>query len=251
MTEERTVECLDCGHTWDSTAENPRCSKAECGRSRNVEPVGQESEEPEPEEPEPEESEPEESESDDSGGYSPAFEAASADMSGDKRPPGADPSDVEEAIPGAEDGESDSEESEESQLDEGDIPELDPEQLAPAIEATFGAVATTRGEYWRLDEEERDKLAEAWTPVLNHYAPVMVRQHSVVAVALITSAGIVLPRLNEDRERQKRREKEQVDTESNAGNVREERSGTPVERDEPTPEAEENSETTAGGYANV
>jgi len=262
MASERLVECQDCGYRWESSADSPRCSKSDCGRSRNVEPVADdvddqdESEDVEQTvdddrpEPDPVDDELEDDQGDEDG-YSPAFETT---QTRSETEPTA-PDDVEGDQDGREE-ESTSSSSDDGPEPEGpdEVPELDPETLETAFSATFDAVAISRGDHWKLDDDESEQLAEGWTPVINHYAPYLFKQYTEVGVAVMITAGIVGPRVVEDREQAKREAKAEEDTEQ-TGTVREPRIEMEEEPIDQEPDIEQEpapAETaTAGGYANV
>jgi hypothetical protein len=257
MASSRLVEGQDCGNRWDSTADDPRCSKSDCGRSRNVEPVADDLDDDPDEAVDEDEADEEiddepDGDSDDDSGYTPAFETATTRKDVDRGTPTPTDDDSDDDEQDADDDESDDEEPE----GDGDIPDLDPEQLKPALEATFGMVAVERGEHWELDEEEAEKLAEGWCPVINHYAPYFLRQYTEVGAAVIITFTVVGPRLAEDREQARKEEAESVDDEAGAGTVREPRTEEdtdPVDAavDEQQPATVETTEDEVGGYASV
>jgi len=269
MTEQRLVECQDCGYRWESTAGSPRCSKADCGRSRNVEPVADDlgdEDADEADDPEDDEgnadtspSTSERSEATDEGddddpeddeGYTPAFETEQTRSDTGRGQPSGWPSDDED---------DDAEETTDEDADDGEdfeteeVPDLDPEQLKPAIEATFGVIGTSRGEHWELEDDEAENLAEAWAPVANHYAPQMMQEHAIVVVAAITTYSVIGPRVAEDRrqaEQEAAQERRERDTEE--GTVRGERTeDLPDEDDAGSIEATIDADAEIGGYADV
>ena len=189
-------------------------------------------------------------EPDDGDSYTPAFETATTRKDVDRGTPTPTGGDGDGDEQDADEGD-----DEEEPEGEGDIPDLDPEQLKPALEATFGMVAVERGDHWELDEEEAEKLAEGWCPVINHYAPYFLRQYTEVGAAAIITFTVVGPRLAEDREQARREEAESVDDEAGAGTVREprvEEDTDPVDDavDEQQPATTETTDE-VGGYASV
>jgi len=265
MTEKREVECLDCGYRWESAASDPRCSKSECGRSRNVEPVilVEDDLDVEPVEPDilveddlADEPEPD----DDGGGFTAAFESVS------------NTADVEPSTPTAststdEDDEQDTDDEDEASDGPDpadDVPEIDPEQLAVAFDVTFDFAADRRGDHWALDDGEDEKLGKAWAPVLNTYAPQLFAEHTEVGIAIMATFAVVAPKLAEDRELQKLREQqERAAQDGEPGDVREPSEGstewTPDDEQEEStadfPDAGDDGANrqaaTAGGYENV
>ena len=218
MTEKRTVECQDCGYRWESSAANPRCSKADCGRSRNVEPVDaveddDDADEPEPDEPadddrddepEPEpddETEPETPEDGEGDGYTPRFETRknrAEDVADAADDPDGEVWTADEPEP---EDEADAEEE-----DDEDVPELEPEDLEPMMAVAFDMAATRRGDHWELQEDEAERLSEAWVPVMNQYAPHVLREHYAITVAGMATVAVLRPRLKEDKRQQEKEE---------------------------------------------
>lgn len=257
------VECQDCGYRWESSADSPRCSKADCGRSRNVEPVEQAADEPDEDdsqdpvdddaehvEAEPVEDDDDQDDADDGGGFAAAFESReqAADLRDEPSPPTDDDQD--------DDADEQADDDADGTPDPEDIPDINPEQLEAGFTVTFDLIANRRGEHWELAEredgkDEAEQLAEVWTPVLNHYAPYLFKKHTEVGVAVLASATILAPRLAEDRRQAEQREREEQDR----------RDGEPGEPREPEPVEdadigtewtdEQDAEQTAGGYANV
>lgn len=276
MTEERLVECQDCGYRWESSAENPRCSKADCGRSRNVEDVADdldgedESEEidetsstdmdPSDEQAE-EATDTEPDEEDEGGGYTPAFETEQTrtDTERAARSTSSTSTDEEDEQEDADD-EAEVQESEEASSGpstDAEIPELEPEQLVPAFEATFNVAATKRGDHWELDDDEAQQLATGWCPVINHYAPHMLREHTVLGAAIITTYGVLGPRLAKDAElaeQDERQAERQRDTEAGSTRyVEDEGDGLDLggQLDEEDSTEQTSEEAAPGGYAAV
>lgn len=267
MASERLVECQDCGNRWESTADSPRCSKSDCGRSRNVEPVADDLDDEDDEQDEDEahgeahteapvedEQDTEQDTEQDSGGYTPAFEAAQVRKDAERQTPTSTSDEDTDESTDEQDAEDSTDDSTDEQPEgEGEIPDIDPEQLKPALDATFSMVAVNRGDHWRLDDEEAEKLAEGWCPVINHYAPHFLKEHTTVGAAAIITFSVLGPRLAEDRRlaEQAEREAEAEETEQ-AGTVREARTEEDTDTvdaavDEQQPDAAE----APGGYASV
>lgn len=265
MADARMVRCQDCGHTWESTAEQPRCTSSGC-RKRNVVEVGS-SEDDYEEDGEKDDSDPnadadsggeqteesatveqERDESDDSGGpsggFTPAFESAEVAASTASETPAARPAiedegetTSEDSTPGDDrtDDESDSDETTE------DIPEIDPETLVPVFNSTFSLIDSRMLADWELrehaDREDKDpeavQLATAWAPVINHYAPALFKQNAVAGAAVITTAAVLAPRLREEQDLRSKQESRERERENGTGSLRE-----PVEA-ETTPEDEQ------------
>jgi len=83
-------------------------------------------------------------------------------------------------------------------------PSVTPEDLArtkAAFALTFGALGTVaagmRGEHWRLQQEECDKLGEAWAAVVAPFLPRVGPAVPIVAAVIVT-AGVFAPRIQED-----------------------------------------------------
>lgn len=271
----RLVECQDCGNRWDSTASRPRCSKAECGRSRNVEPVaddpaGDDAGDVEPEEleaeleedrPDPGDEEKADRKSGEDPGdgddasYSPGFEVRDVRTQDD----------TERAAPEAptSDEAADDDEGEDEGFsgDPEDIPEIDPEQLEPGFRITFRQLARRRGEHWHLedadardaDKGEAEELAAAWAPVINHYAPHIFREYTELGMALVVTVSVVGPRYMTDRQLEELAEKRAEDDEATDGAVEPETVDTEPERDPDAvaDAAEPDEEELAGAFAKV
>jgi hypothetical protein len=262
MTDERLVECQDCGYRWKSSASSPRCSKADCGRSRNVEPVqdGGDSVEQDGDDLDDEDDDRSTGDPDDvdpeDGGFTPSFE--SREQTADHVE--ANAPDLDDDVDDDEDDEQDGDDADKTEptADPADeVPDLDPEQLKTGFDLTFDVVANQRGDHWRLDEDEdeAEKLAKAWTPVMNHYAPVLFREHTEVGIAVVATVSIVGPRLAEDRRRAERqKEREQAARDGEPG---EPRDGSVVEDDDAVDDAEtwnapdDEPTDTQSGWANV
>jgi len=243
MTDARLVECQDCGYRWESSASSPRCSKADCGRSRNVEPV---EDEPTDEDDEaddldddpvddPVDDSVEQDDDGDDGGFTASFKSReqTADHVDAETPDLDDDLDDED-----DDGEQDGDDGKDADPAE-DVPDLDPEQLETGFDLTFDVIANQRGEHWRLDDDadEAEKLAKAWTPVMNHYAPVLFRQHTEVGVALIATVSIIGPRLAEDKRlAEQEAERERAARDGEPGEPRE---STVVEDDDAVDDAQD------------
>lgn len=93
-------------------------------------------------------------------------------------------------------------------------PAVDPEdtkKATVALSMTFkvlgAVVADKRGEHWRLEEKEADKLGEVWATVLAPYMP-KVAQASPVIFALASTWMVIQPRMEEDRRQAARRKME-------------------------------------------
>lgn len=254
------VECQDCGHTWDFSGDDPsnaRCSQAECGRSRDVEPVEEiDVDDEDTSEVAKSSSNIETSVADDeltdetsvaedddsSTGYSPAWQTTEeiADVEDDAP---ETPNDYAEDVEEYDQEDDEAAEGVESE-EEPDVPEIEPEQIEPAIDGTFEIVANRRGEHWKLDEDETEQLANCWTPVLNHYAPAMAAEHMIVLIAASTTMAVVQPRIQKDKEIAEMERKTQLDDEP-----AEQRDTIDVEEDS---QEEPNAEATApGGWASV
>jgi hypothetical protein len=273
MSDEREVECQDCGYRWKSSADRPRCSQPDCGRSRNVEPVadapiedddeqdddaGQQTPQQTPDdEDDPADSTDEESAEDASSGYTPAFSVRQERTDTQKREVDTTETSTDADRDDGEDAEAGDKElaDDETPAPEADaeIPELDPATLKPAMEGTFNVVALNRGDHWELDDKEAEQLAEAWTPVINHYAPVVFREHALIAAACMTSYSVLAPRLAKDQQLAADDDLEaERERDTEAGEVREQR--TDLDLDQPADEADEQDETETeapGGYAAV
>jgi len=272
MASSRLVECQDCGYRWESSSNSPRCAKADCGRSRNVEPVednpddldddpddqlddedeDEEIDETTDAEMDPADDPDDEDDADDSGGYTPAFSTETTRTDTSRSTPSTSTSSTDEDD---EDDEDDDGSSSTSSTD-SEIPELDPEQLKPALTATFNMKAKQRGEHWKLDDDEAEQLAEGWCPVINHYAPHFMREYTELGAAVIISYTVLGPRLAKDAELKKRAEKADEDTDD-SGTVRQQRvedvaDALDDEADEQTPAAAgETTDDAMGGYASV
>lgn len=234
--DKRLVECQDCAYQWESTAEHPRCPKAECGRSRDVEPVDQDDSADSADS-----ADSSDNDDNEDGGYTPAFTTETVEKETDQRPPIP-----EEPID--QDDDQDGDRDEPAEATPADL-ELDAETLEPALETTFVMIANRRGPHWELENGESEHLADAWTPVLNHYAPSVVREHTVVGVAVLSTFAIVAPRMAEDRalsQHEHARAEDDQPTDSIREPVIEEPDEETIE--EPS-EPEKNG--AVGGYANV
>ena len=260
MASNRLVECQDCGYRWESSADNPRCSQSDCGRSRNVEDVADdldddlddEADDQLDQQPVDEEidDEPEPVEDDDDGSsrdaYTPAFESENVRTDTD---PGSPSSSTSTSTDEDEDDEDDEASSGPSGPDE--VPELDPEQLVPAFEASFNMVAVQRGQHWELSDDEAEQLAEGWTPVINHYAPYVMRQYTELGLAAMVTFSVVGPRLAKDKQLSQRAEKAAEDTDD-SGTVRESTTVEDAVEDEQDGQTAAGSDSgPIGGFANV
>jgi len=234
MTESRLVKCSDpeCGNEWMSSAKDPRCSDPDevCGRSR-ASPV---------EDTNTKSGDDTVSDTDttvdtdgDTSGRTPIFETVTKRTGTDPdRPDRRDTADDE-----SDDGDDDD-------VDPSEFPELDADDVRPFLVFAFGARGTKdsdepmpgvasnrRGDHWMLREHELDQLATAYARVGNKYAPYLLAEYTVEGMALLATAMIAMPRIQEDRRRAEQREKESIDTKNDAGNVR---SDTSTESDQET-----------------
>lgn len=220
----RMVECQDCGYRWESAASSPRCSKPDCGRSRNVEPVDDEVDgeaDPEPEDDldadedeggnagrgasdgRSRETNPgdldDEDGSDETEGFTPAFESVE-NTAENVDPSPSTPTSTATADDDEHDADQDDDDEDEPKSDPlDDVPEIDPDQLAVAFDVTFEMVGSRRGEHWTLDDDEPEQLGKAWAPVMNTYAPRLFAEHTEVGVAVLCTFSILAPKLAEDR----------------------------------------------------
>jgi len=238
MAESRLVRCNDpdCGHEWESSASDPRCSDPDgiCGRSR-ASPV-ESAESGDTGSPDAVETDADstdgtdDSSGTDSDGWSPIFET-----SDERTGVGADAP----SAPSIEDGDEDTDDGESWESSSGpehEIPELDAEDVRPFLVTMFGGPPTSddepipgflsqqRGEHWAMRDHELDQLSRAYARVGNKYLPYLLAEYTVEGLALLTTATVVAPRLQEDRRRAEREKKRQRDTEANTGNVRSETS---------------------------
>jgi hypothetical protein len=232
------VKCDECGHSWDYSGEdvsNARCSKPECGRSRKVSAVETDDAAADVEDDAAEDlgDEPEPDDDADEGGstYRASFEAA--DDKADVSPGNPFTSDGDDADGDGDDGEDSSTSSDAADAAAEEIPDIDAEQIEMGIDATFDYLAARRGPHWALEEQDGEKpgeaeaLAKAWTPVVNHYAPILFKQYTELGAAVIVTVSVVGPRLATDRAMAE--DAEQADREARE----EAQTGTPVE-DNPT-----------------
>lgn len=261
MTEKRTVECQDCGYRWESSATNPRCSKSDCGRSRNVEAVdGDRDDDPDEstssvdsdeltETTQVEDDDDLEDDVDDGGGgFTASFESI------DQRTE-TDDADLDlDALGSTSQEDEDDADQEASDDEQGaepaeDVPELDPEQLEAAFSLTFDVVDQQQRADWTLDDDEAAKLGKAWAPVANEYMPYMLAEHTEIGIAVVCTASIVMPRLARERTLADREEQEAREAANGEAEIRE---PEPVD-DEPstTIETTDTAAPDTGGYANV
>lgn len=235
MTEQRKVRCLDCGYEWSSSASDPRCSKSDCGRSRNVEPVEQADDDPDPEvedenEPEPEEVEDEveqveetvdddpTEETDDSEGYEPMFKSRKETVgSSSERPESSGDPEVEDD----DEEQSDEDDDEQSDDPDEDLPEVNPEELAVIWQTSLSVVDSRMLTDWTIDDDEAEQLGEAWTPVANKYLPYLLKQYTVEGAAVIATLGVLSPKLKAERDARQQAEQEENATDATGGEVRE------------------------------
>ena len=74
------------------------------------------------------------------------------------------------------------------------------EQAAALCDAVFGVVAARFGDHWRLAPQEAEALGGALDAVLAKYMPADGGQYGPEAALAITTAMIVLPRLQRQRQ---------------------------------------------------
>ena len=67
------------------------------------------------------------------------------------------------------------------------------ELLATAFKVSFDQVAAWRGEYWKLEGDQVETLANAWSPVLDAYVPDLAR--TPLGAAVLSTALIIGPRV--------------------------------------------------------
>ena len=192
---------------------------------------------------------------DDGGGYTPAFEASQVRTDADRQTPTSTSDEDEDTDESTDDStDEDGDDSTDEQPEgEGEIPDLDPDQLKPALDATFSMVAVNRGEHWKLDDEEAEKLAEGWCPVINHYAPHFMKEYTELGAAAMITFSVMAPRLAEDRRQaeQARREEEAEET-AEAGTVRQARTEEDTDTvDAAVDEQQTDAAEAPGGYASV
>lgn len=207
MSDGTLVECLECGHEWETVAEYPQCSDPEdiCGRSRNVEPVNDTNAEGGPP------SERDTSPSGDSqteGEWSPLFDAENTDtepvedMSLSEKPELEDHPELSD-----DDGES-------PEFEQGpELPDLEPEDIELFVKTPFDMAAKSRGEHWELGDDELSQLSHAYAKVGNKYAPYLMAEHAPEVMATITTVAVIGPRVATDRQEAKEEEKGQTDDE--------------------------------------
>lgn len=75
-----------------------------------------------------------------------------------------------------------------------------------------------------MRDHELEQLSRAYARVGNKYLPYLLAEYTVEGLALLTTATVIAPRIQEDRRRAQREAARQRDTEANAGNVRSETS---------------------------
>lgn len=237
MAESRLVRCNDpdCGHEWESSASDPRCSDPDgiCGRSR-ASPVesGSSTDSDSRDGVETDSDGTDSTDSADgsgSDGWSPIFETSDERTGAGTDAPSA---------PSIEDDQDDDdgESSESSSGPDHEIPELDAEDVRPFLVTMFGGPPTSddepipgflsqqRGDHWAMRDHELDQLSRAYARVGNKYLPYLLAEYTVEGLALLTTATVIAPRLQEDRRRAEREKKRATDTEANTGNVRSETS---------------------------
>lgn len=193
-------ECKKCGHEWDYTGskDSPRCSSCS---SRKVIRVGSDGES---ESADASGGDAGESESDE-GGYTPSFLVEDDESGITADEPALDDSGSFES--GGSEG------VEVATSESPEMPELDPGDIEMLVDTSFTVLANQRGEHWELEENEVEKLSEAWTPVANKYAPYMMAEHMVEVTAILTTVTVVVPRLQEDAEDESESESESEEAE--------------------------------------
>lgn len=197
------VECNDCGRTWDYTGSGkPRCTNTEC-RSRDVDEIDDTSDTSNSNDPTNEtatDGGPDPDDGDDADGFVPAFErggddAGTVDDSGPVRLEepeiGGGEADDEDADPGGSDGD----DGDDGPEPGAEIPEIEPEELKPALELTFSYVANRRGQHWTLRDEEAENLSVAYARVANKYAPYLLQEYTIETYALFATVTVCAPRL--------------------------------------------------------
>lgn len=249
MSEQRKVRCLDCGYEWKSSASDPRCSKSDCGRSRNVEPVT-DLDEPDDandevdddlgeqvdgaddpreavsmEDDEVQEAKDEVAEqvedaaddaSDDGDGYEPMFKSRRKTVEQSERTQSSSSGDT------ADPDEDEDADSDEQEADADDAtPEVEPEEMAVIFETTMSVIDTRMLTDWELEEDEAEKLGRAWCPVANKWLPHLFRQHSVEAAAVIATASLFGPKFAAEQKARKQKAQQEDATEATGGEVRE------------------------------
>ena len=235
------VECQECGYQWDSSAKIPRCTQDGCG-SRNVEEIEEESEPDEQADHDPAEQagkndlarddtpgtttesddEPDDGDDgDDSSGYTPMFETSKQRTDASPGLSGSASSSSDDDQAGGDGRDRDDEQDDEPDDAEPEI-EIDADTLEPAIDATFTVLDGRMVTDWSLEEEETQKLAAGWAPVANKWAPQLLANHGVEAVAVLTTFAILGPRLSaEQQARQEQQEREEA-TDAEPGTITDE-----------------------------
>lgn len=233
MADGRLVRCRECGHEWTSTADDPRCSDPndECGRARAdvVDENADSNESPDDTASRTDSTDsPDDSDSD---GWTPIFETK------DERTGSGDVADAP-SIETDDDGDDDGESSSDDDGPDAEIPELDAEDVRPFLVTMFGGppesgdepipgyMSQQRGRHWAMRDHELNQLSRAYARVGNKYLPYLLQEYTVEGLALITTATVIAPRLQEDRRRAEREEKRARDTEANTGNVRSDTTGS-------------------------
>lgn len=259
MTDARRVRCddPDCGHEWESSATDPRCSDPDgiCGRSR-ASPIEDDADTSADDDTQ-DGGDTVRDADDDGDTWDPLFETTS-----ERTGVGADAPDAP-AVDTDDDGESDDGGGGDPDTDDVEIPDLDPEDVRPFLVTIFGGPPTDgdepipgfasqqRGEHWQMRDHELQQLSRAYARVGNKYLPYLMAEHAVEGLALLTTITIVAPRLQEDRRQEKKREARERDTDAGAGSVRSDTSDDDVGGDveEPEPEPVETATVSSGESA--
>lgn len=204
-------QCNDCGNAWDCNAQVPRCSQCKSYDVQEIEDGSEDGDgsstveredvkrstiEDNDDEVLEEQREEDDGEDEDGDGINFSVE------------------DLNDAANDRDDFEWDST-SDDSTSDDGTSDgfsegiEVDEEQIKIIWSVTFDLIASRRGEHWELKDNESEKLAGAWTPVINEMAPQAVRENSVLAAAVITTIVVVGPRVREDKKKREEQQEEQ------------------------------------------
>lgn len=206
MAKSRKVRCNECGHEWDCSAKYPQCSDPNdvCGRSRDITVL----EEPDPDagesrEPEPEPAQSESPAEGDSRARAPFFSGENVEADPERDMSLGDGPEITPAESSDSDGQDDSEE----------LPDLDAYDIELFIKTPFDMLARQRGDHWALTDGEQKQLGEAWSRVANKYAPAIMAEHMVEAMAVVTTISVVAPRLQEDKQRREQHAPEQPEPE--------------------------------------
>lgn len=220
-----------------STAKLPRCTQDDC-RGRNVVETDPDDESDDESDEEPVETDAEaeadadpvedtDADSDDeSGGYEPMFSTNqnTADAEPDFSSPSAELDELDDGDD-ADDGDRGDDEHDGPDPADGenaeDVPEIDPDDLTPIFSSTFAVVDARALTSWQLDDDEAERLGEAWAPLVNKYAPHLFRDRPEEAVAVMCTAAILGPKLAAEQKARKDREARENATDADPGEVRE------------------------------